>query len=58
MVKKLLMAREANVRFWPILLKKSQIQMSWSALKTALTETRGAFDRANQAAQEAFKQAV
>ena len=30
----------------------------WSALKTALTETRGAFDRANQAAQEAFKQAV
>lgn len=28
---------------------------SWSALTTALTETRGAFDRANQAAQEAFK---
>jgi hypothetical protein len=28
---------------------------SWSALMAALTETRGAFDRANQAAQEAFK---
>jgi len=25
---------------------------------TALTETRGAFDRANQTAREAFKQAV
>jgi hypothetical protein len=33
-------------------------KQSWSALVTALTETRGAFDRANQAAQEAFKQAV
>jgi hypothetical protein len=33
-------------------------KQSWSALMTALTETRGAFDRANQAAQEAFKQAV
>jgi hypothetical protein len=28
---------------------------SWSALMGALTETRAAFDRANQAAQEAFK---
>jgi hypothetical protein len=28
---------------------------SWSALMAALTETRAAFDRANQAAQEAFK---
>ncbi len=28
---------------------------SWSALTAALTETRAAFDRANQAAQEAFK---
>jgi hypothetical protein len=28
---------------------------SWSALMAALAETRGAFDRANQAAQEAFK---
>ena len=28
---------------------------SWSALMAALTETRGAFDRANQVAQEAFK---
>jgi hypothetical protein len=33
-------------------------KQSWPALVTALTETRGAFDRANQAAQEAFKQAV
>ena len=31
---------------------------SWSALTAALTETRGAFDRANQAAQEAFKRAT
>jgi hypothetical protein len=28
---------------------------SWSALMAALTETRAAFDHANQAAQEAFK---
>ena len=28
---------------------------SWSALMAALSETRGAFDRANQAAHEAFK---
>ena len=28
---------------------------SWSALMAALTETRTAFDRANQAAREAFK---
>jgi vacuolar-type H+-ATPase subunit H len=28
---------------------------SWSALMAALTETRAAFDRANQMAQEAFK---
>ena len=28
---------------------------SWSALMSALTETRTAFDRANQAAREAFK---
>ena len=27
----------------------------WAALTAALTETRGAFDRATQAAQEAFK---
>jgi len=33
-------------------------KQSWSALATALTETRGAFDRANQAAQKAFKQAI
>jgi len=33
-------------------------KQSWSAMVTALTGTRGAFDRANQAAQEAFKQAV
>lgn len=31
---------------------------SWSALMTALKETRGSFDRANQAAQEAFKKAA
>jgi hypothetical protein len=31
---------------------------SWSALMGALGETRAAFDRANQAAQEAFKRAA
>ncbi|TGQ28827.1 hypothetical protein [Mesorhizobium sp. M00.F.Ca.ET.216.01.1.1] len=31
---------------------------SWSALTAALTETRAAFDRANQVAQEAFKRAA
>lgn len=31
---------------------------SWSALDTALAETRGVFDRANQAAREAFKRAA
>ena len=31
---------------------------SWSALMTALTETRQAFDRANEAAREAFKLAA
>jgi hypothetical protein len=31
---------------------------SWSALMAALTETRAVFDRANQAAQEAFKRAA
>ena len=31
---------------------------SWSALMAALAETRGAFDRANQAAREAFKRAA
>jgi hypothetical protein len=31
---------------------------SWSALMAALAETRGAFDRANQAAQEAFRRAA
>ena len=30
---------------------------SWSALMTALTETRAAFDRANQAARDAFRKA-
>jgi len=33
-------------------------KQSWSALTTALAETRAAFDRANQTAQEAFKRAV
>jgi DNA repair exonuclease SbcCD ATPase subunit len=31
---------------------------SWSALMAALAETRGAFDRANQAAREAFRRAA
>ena len=31
---------------------------SWSALSTALTETRASFDRANQAAHDAFRRAV
>jgi hypothetical protein len=31
---------------------------SWSALSAALAETRGVFDRANQAAREAFKRAA
>ena len=31
---------------------------SWSALMAALTETRTAFDRANEAAREAFKRAA
>ena len=31
---------------------------SWSALNAALAETRGTFDRANQAAREAFKRAA
>jgi len=31
---------------------------SWSALMVTLTETRSAFDRANQAAREAFKRAA
>jgi hypothetical protein len=31
---------------------------SWSALNTALAETRAVFDRANQAAQEAFRRAT
>lgn len=33
-------------------------KQSWSALMTALAETRTAFDRANQAAQDAFKRAA
>lgn len=33
-------------------------QQSWSALMGALAETRAAFDRANQASQEAFKRAM
>jgi hypothetical protein len=31
---------------------------SWSALMATLTETRAAFDHANQAAREAFKRAA
>jgi hypothetical protein len=31
---------------------------SWSALSAALTETRTVFDRANQAARDAFKRAT
>ena len=33
-------------------------KQSWSALMTALAETRTAFDRANQAVQEAIKRAA
>jgi len=42
-------------------LRKHMDQMgtqSWSALMAVLTETRAAFDRANQAAREAFKRAA
>ena len=40
------------------LLKLNQAGVqSWSALTAALAETRAAFDRANHAAQEAFKRA-
>jgi hypothetical protein len=42
-------------------LQKQMEQMgtqSWSALMAVLTETRTAFDRANQAAREAFKRAA
>ena len=31
---------------------------SWSALMAVLAETRAAFDRANQAARDAFKRAA
>ena len=31
---------------------------SWSALMTALSETRAAFDRANQSARDAFRKAA
>jgi hypothetical protein len=31
---------------------------SWSVLMAGLTETRAAFDRANQSAREAFKKAA
>ena len=41
------------------LLKLNQAgTQSWSALTSALTETRAVFDRANQAAREAFKRAA
>ena len=41
------------------LLKLNQAgNQSWSALTDALTETRAVFDRANQAAREAFKRAT
>jgi hypothetical protein len=33
-------------------------KQSWSALMTALSETRTSFDKANQAAQDAFKRAA
>ena len=42
-------------------LQKQMEQMgtqSWSALMAVLTETRAAFDRANQAARDAFKRAA
>jgi hypothetical protein len=41
------------------LLKLNQAgAQSWSVLTAALTETRAVFDRANQAAREAFKRAA
>ena len=41
------------------LLKLNQAgSQSWSALTAALTETRAVFDRAKQAAWEAFKRAT
>ena len=48
-------ASEAEARFQKLKLAGSE---SWSALGTALAESRTAFDRANQAAWEAFKRAV
>jgi hypothetical protein len=48
-------ATEAEARFQKL---KQAGSESWSALSAALTESRKAFDRANQAASEALKQAA
>jgi len=48
-------ATQAEEKLWR--LNQAGIQ-SWSALTTALSETRAAFDRANQAAQDAFRKAA
>ena len=48
-------ATQAEEKLWRLNQGGSQ---SWSALTTALSETRAAFDRANQAAQDAFRKAA
>ena len=48
-------ATQAEEKLWRLNQAGSQ---SWSALTTALSETRAAFDRANQAAQDAFRKAA
>jgi len=48
-------ATQAEEKLWRLNQAGSQ---SWSALTTALRETRAAFDRANQAAQDAFRKAA
>jgi hypothetical protein len=48
-------ATQAEEKLWMLNQAGSQ---SWSALTTALSETRAAFDRANQAAQDAFRKAA
>ena len=48
-------AAEAEARLQKL---KQAGSKSWAALSGALAETRAAFDRANEAAREAFKQAA
>jgi len=52
---------QADAATAEVRLQKQMEQMgtqSWSALMAVLTETRAAFDRANQAARDAFKRAA